>query len=120
MFTGNSQHFIFRNSSVGRKSTLLLLAILTISLIFMGIRLQWGIGISSGKIKPRPKAVTQNQIKTCKQILKSFSADPVLPESILASRTDQSTVRPHFHAIHVDSSSPLLTKLSRAPPQPSC
>lgn len=117
MGTVNSQHFFFSTNSNNRRSSLLLLIILSISLTFLGIRLPWSVGISSGKVKPRPKAVIQNQIKSCKQIIKAFSAEPALPESIFTVTAVQRAANTPLLTILQHTASPLHNKLSRAPPQ---
>jgi hypothetical protein len=67
---------------VNRRAVIFVLMILTVSLISLGVRLPTlsGVSSNSGKPKPRPRAVIQNQIKTCKQIVTSFAdAVAVLP-----------------------------------------
>lgn len=103
---------------VSRKTVCLLLAILTISLTSLGVRVPWSSGISSssGKPKPRPRAIIQNQIKTCKQVMQdipSAVAIPVNPPAIAASAILLLPLVPL--AVCYLSSSPLQQK-SRDPP----
>lgn len=116
MLNCSFHNFIFGSNSVNRWSSLLLLLILTICLTFMGIRLPWGTGKSSGKTKPRPRAVIQNQIKSCKQIIKSYSAESALPEFAFTITPDLNPEEifpePHVKAF----AAPLLSESSRAPP----
>lgn len=116
MFNCSFHNFSFGSNSVNRWGSLLLLLILTICLTFMGVRLPWGTGKSSGKTKPRPKAVIQNQIKSCKQIIKSFSAESALPEFTVTItpvlNPEEIFPEPHFIAF----TAPLLSESSRAPP----
>jgi short subunit fatty acids transporter len=56
-----------------RKTVCIALALLTISLASLGVRLPWHVGVSSSaKPKPRPRAIIQNQIKTCKQVMQDI------------------------------------------------
>src|SRR6185369_6477909 len=84
----NQIHFsVLRHIYSNRKTTIFFLILLTVSLASLGIRLPWhaGISSSSGKPKPRPRAVIQCQSKTAKQIFKSFSDSPaIIPERLLA------------------------------------
>jgi len=101
-----------------RKSIILVLAMLCISLTTLGIRLPWTTGISSGKAKPRPRAIVQNQINKCNEIvLKNISIEPALLENIFTHihiETTQSIplIRsPKNHTFHV-----LFANASRASP----
>jgi len=61
---------------INRKTVCISLALLTISLASLGVRLPWHVGLSSSsaKPKPRPRAIIQNQIKTCKQVMQDIPA----------------------------------------------
>jgi hypothetical protein len=58
-----------------------LLAVLTVTLTSLGVRLPWSAGFTSstGKPKPRPRAIIKNQIKVCKQVIKELPASAALP-----------------------------------------
>ena len=104
-----------------RKSTIFLLIILTVSLTTLGIRLPGPTGISANSCKPKPRhrAVIQNQIKTCKQIIKSLSDSPeLIPERfflVVSSETD----RIPLLCAGQHSSKSQLSGSSRAPPSHS-
>ena len=56
--------------SVRNKTLLLTILIpMVLGLLAVGIRVPDFPGLSSGKVKPRPRAVIKNQISTCKQSL---------------------------------------------------
>lgn len=72
--------------TINKNAICLILVLLTISLASLGVRLPWATGISSssGKPKPRPRAIIENQIKNCKQIIKSLPASIAVLEKELA------------------------------------
>jgi len=101
-----------------RKSIILVLAILCVSLTTLGVRLPWAPGISSGKVKPRPRAIVQNQIKNCKEnVLKSFAVEPALPETIfIPSHIETAKNLPLIYTPIKHASTVLIANSSRAPP----
>jgi len=101
-----------------RKSIVLVLAMLCISLTALGIRLPWAPGISSGKVKPRPRAIVQNQIKNCKEnVLKSLAVEPALPAPIfIPSHIETANNTPLIYTPGKQTATVLIAKFSRAPP----
>lgn len=75
MSTRRNFHAYNRIWTVKRKTIIFFLIILGVSLTSLGVRLTAAAGISSNSVKPkpRPRAVIQTQIKTCKQLVKSFT-----------------------------------------------
>lgn len=64
---------VLLTARVQRKTVFIALVILTISLASLGVRVPWGVGISSSATpKPRPRAIIQNQIKTCNQVMQDI------------------------------------------------
>lgn len=64
---------MLRSRTVQKRLLSTLLVLITLCLVSMGIRVPTVAGISSSaKPKPSPRAVIQNQIKTCKQIIKKL------------------------------------------------
>jgi hypothetical protein len=74
-----------------RKNTVILVIVtIFISLVTFGMRTPSMAGLYSGKPKPRPRAVLQNQIKTCKENLKkavALQADAALSRFITIAYT---------------------------------
>jgi hypothetical protein len=105
-----------------RCAAFFILLVLTVSLTSLGIRLPSLAGLSSnsGKPKPRPRAVINNQIKTCKQVVKSL-ADPVvfLPEKFFTVETPQAEQIPFLFPTPIYSCTFLPDSPSRSPPSPS-
>lgn len=60
---------------VNRKSICFVLVLLTLGLVSLGVRLPWSSGWSSSpaKPKPRPRAIVQNQINSCKQVINDYN-----------------------------------------------
>jgi len=103
---------------VNRKSIGFVIALLTLGLVALGVRLPWSSGCSSshGKPKPRPRAIVQNQIKACKQVLKDYHPfAAILPPAHVISLP--ATLVPCV-ALELASFPPAaqLPRSSRAPP----
>jgi hypothetical protein len=105
--------------AINRKIVSLVLVLLTISLVTLGVRIPWSTGISSSTAKPkaRPRAIIENQIKTCKQVIKEIST----PLAVLEASS--AVVAVTFFISHAPLDCVLLStpaayvrKNSRAPP----
>jgi len=72
--------------TINRKTVGLFLVLLTISLVSLGVRIPYSCGISSNsaKPKPRPRAVIENQIATCKQVINDSHSLVALLETMPA------------------------------------
>lgn len=106
--------------TVNRKTSIFILLLVTVSLTTLGVKMSGLSGISSGsgKPKPRPRAVIQNQIKTCKQVVKTL-ADTVacgLPHNGVVVASQPLAQPLHPFPVSYGSAAFLLPSSSRAPP----
>lgn len=105
-------------SAVNRKTGFLVLVLLTISLASLGMRLPWSSSISSssGKPKLRPKAIIENQIKTCKQVIKDITPLIAVLERFPAITRTTVPIRYTAPDSIVSSLPAFVVKNTRAPP----
>lgn len=110
--------YILFTVPIHRTTVCIALAILTISLASLGVKLPWGAGISSssGKPKPRPRAIIETQIKTCKKVIQDIPTVCALladPPAIAVSAILLLTLAPLTECY---LSCPPLQQKSRDPP----
>jgi len=119
MFVNQAHSVLSMNKAVNRRAVILMLLILTVSLISLGLKLPSLAGVSSnsGKPKPRPRAVIQNQIKTCKQMVTSLAdATVFLPEKNFTVETPQTGTFLSLLPVKNNGCTFLPDHQSRAPP----
>jgi len=106
-------------TTVSRRAVIFILLLLTVSLTSLGLRLPSLAGVSSnsGKPKPRPRAVIQNQIKTCKQMITSLAdAADFLPEKFFTVEAPQAEGFISLFPVNIIRCTLLSDTPSRAPP----
>lgn len=105
--------------TINRKTVSLVLVLLTISLITLGFRIPWPTGISSPTTKPkaRPRAIIENQIKTCKQVIKDISTPlAVLEASPAVAAVIFFIQHAPLDSVPLSTPAAYVRKNSRAPP----
>ncbi len=113
---------ISRNEAVSRKTVIFIQLILTVSLTTLGLRLPAAAGVSvdSGKPTPRPKAVINSQIKTCKQIVKPLAERVTfIPERVFIDNAPESLRPVCLYSVYHRNCTSIFSSTPRAPPSSS-